>query len=259
MLTIADLRQRMGREQKLLLLFVALAALGWAFAALAIDMTEGETATFDQMVTVMFRVPSDLSQAIGPAWLTSAMIDLTALGSVAVLTLVSVLAVAFLLFRGRQRLAVMMAGATLGGAVLSVVLKDLFARPRPTIVPHLVDVNTLSFPSGHAINSAIVYLTIALVMARNFEDRATRVFILASATVLVFVIGVTRVFLGVHYPSDVLAGWMVGSAWALAMGALARELQHEHKVEPPEAPAHQPLVTDTDTGTYTDTGTETAD
>jgi undecaprenyl-diphosphatase len=147
-----------------------------------------------------------------------------------------VMAVALLLFRQRYHLAAMMAAATGGGALASMVLKSLFARPRPAIVPHLIDVSTLSFPSGHATNSAIVYLSIALVLARNFADRPTRVFILASAVGLVVVIGVTRVYLGVHYPSDVAAGWMAGAAWALAMGAITRRLQVEHKVEQPEAP-----------------------
>lgn len=241
-MTFTDLRNRLAREQKLLVLFLMSAALMWAFVGLADEMSEGETASFDRAITLAFRVPGDMARPIGPTWLRDAMIDLTALGSVAVLTLVSVMAVALLLFRQRYRMAAMMAAATGGGAIASMVLKSLFARPRPDIVPHLVEVNTLSFPSGHATNSAIVYLSIALVLARNFEDRATRVFILVSAVALVVAIGVTRVFLGVHYPSDVAAGWMAGAAWALAMGAIARRLQVEHKVEQPEAKQPQATV-----------------
>lgn len=234
-MTFTDLRNRLAREQKLLLLFLLAAAFLWAFVALADEMVEGETASLDRTLTLLLRVPGDTAQPIGPGWLTDAMIDLTALGSVAVLTLVSLMAVALLLFRQRLHMAAMMAAATGGGALASMVLKSLFARPRPDIVPHLIEVNTLSFPSGHATNSAIVYLSIALVLARNFADRPTRVFILVSAVALVMVIGTTRVFLGVHYPSDVAAGWMVGAAWALAMGAITRKLQVEHKVEQPEA------------------------
>lgn len=236
-MTFTDLRNRLAREQKLLLLFLAAAGLLWAFVGLADEMMEGETASFDRTITLLLRVPGNTTQPIGPAWLVDAVIDLTALGSVPVLMLVAVMAVALLLFRQRYRLAGMMAAATGGGALASMVLKGLFARPRPDIVPHLVEVNTLSFPSGHATNSAIVYLSIALVLARNFADRPTRVFILVSAVALVVVIGATRVFLGVHYPSDVAAGWMVGASWALAMGAITRRLQAEHKVEQPEAKA----------------------
>ncbi len=234
-MTFTDLRARLAREQKLLVAFLVAAGMVWAFVKLADEMGEGETAAFDRTITLLFRVPGDTAQPIGPTWLAQSVIELSALGSVVVLTLVSVMAVALLLFRKRYRLAAMMAAATGGGAILGAALKGMFARPRPNIVPHLVEVNTLSFPSGHATNSAIVYLSIALVLARNFEDRPTRVFILLSAVTLVIAIGLTRVFLGVHYPSDVVAGWMLGAAWALAMGAIARRLQVEHKVEQPEA------------------------
>lgn len=230
-----NLRTRLAREQRLLAMFMLIAGFVWAFVKLAGEMVEGETLGVDRAITLLFRQPGNPAVPIGPGWLRDGMIDLTALGSVAVLTLVSVMAVLALLVRRRWRLALMMAAATGGGAIASTVLKGLFARPRPEIVPHLVEVNTLSFPSGHATNSAIVYLTIALVLARNFQDRATRVFILVSAVALVMAIGLTRVFLGVHYPTDVLAGWLVGAAWALAMGAITARLQVRNKVEPPEA------------------------
>lgn len=247
-MTFTNLRAHWAREQKWLLLFLASAALVWAFVKLAGEMVEGETGSFDRAITLAFRVPGNPAQPIGPAWLPGTMIDLSALGSVVVLTLVSLLAVALLLFRKRHGLAVVMAAATGGGALASMLLKDLFARPRPDIVPHLVEVNTMSFPSGHATNSAIVYLTVAMVLARNFEDRPTRLFILASAVALVIAVGVTRVFLGVHYPSDVVAGWMAGAAWALAMGAVTARLQRQHAVEQPEEPQHKPAAAERPAG-----------
>ena len=111
--------------------------------------------------------------------------------------------------------------------------KALFARPRPEVVPHLVEVNSLSFPSGHSLNSAIVYLTLGVLIARSFEERSARVFTIGTAALLVLTIGFTRVYLGVHFPSDVLGGWTVGAAWALVMGMLASVLQRSRKIEQP--------------------------
>nr|WP_247718202.1 phosphatase PAP2 family protein [Qipengyuania proteolytica] len=166
------------------------------------------------------------------------MRDLTALGGVTVLTLVSILAVAFLLTRGRVKQALYTALATGGGAAFGTALKSLFARARPEVVPHLVEVNSLSFPSGHSMNSAIVYLTLAVMISRSFEERKPRIFVIGVAALLVVTIGFTRLYLGVHYPTDVLGGWTVGAAWALAMGLIATRLQAQRKIEQPgEDPA----------------------
>ena len=113
------------------------------------------------------------------------------------------------------------------------ILKALFARERPEIVPHLVEVHSLSFPSGHSMNSAIVYLTLAVLIARGYEERRTRSFVIGAAALLVLLIGVTRIYLGVHYPSDVLGGWTVGAAWALLTGLIATNLQQRHRIEGP--------------------------
>ncbi|MBD3728591.1 MAG: phosphatase PAP2 family protein [Sphingomonadales bacterium] len=235
---IALIRQYLRREQRLLLLLLVGAALIAGFLKLAGEMAEGDTSAFDKAFLVALRTPGDLSVPIGPHWLLSAMRDITALGGVTVLTLVSILAVAFLLIRGRWRQAVMTTLATGGGAALGGLLKSLFARPRPEVVPHLVEVNSLSFPSGHSLNSAIVYLTLAVLIARSFEERSARVFTITVAAILVLTIGFSRLYLGVHYPSDVLGGWTLGAAWALAMGLVASRLQREHKIEEPEeAPA----------------------
>nr|WP_247713925.1 phosphatase PAP2 family protein [Qipengyuania xiamenensis] len=161
------------------------------------------------------------------------MRDLTALGGVTVLTLVAVLAVAFLLTRGRIRQAFYTALATGGGAIFGKILKSLFARERPEVVPHLVEVHSLSFPSGDSMNSAIVYLTLAVMLSRTFEDRRSRIFVIGVAALLVLTIGFTRLYLGVHYPTDVLGGWTVGATWALAMGLIATRLQEDRKMEQP--------------------------
>ena len=124
--------------------------------------------------------------------------------------------------------------------MISGLLKGMFARPRPEVVPHLVEVTSMSFPSGHSLNSAIIYLTLAVMIARSFEDRASRVFTLTVAVMLVLAIGCTRVILGVHFPSDVLGGWTLGAAWALMVGLVATSLQRTHKIEEPDGSIAEP-------------------
>ena len=225
---------RLRREQWLLAMFLGGALLLFAFLELAGEMSEGETSAFDKAILIGLRHADDLAQPIGPAFLKSSMIDITALGGTTVLTLFAILAISFLLLRGRWRQALLAAFATGGGAIMGKVLKSLFARPRPEVVPHLVEVTSLSFPSGHSMNSAIVYLTLAVLLARSFEEQKLRAFTIGVAVILVLTIGFSRIYLGVHYPSDVLAGWSIGAAWALVMGLIATVLQRQHKIEQPD-------------------------
>ncbi len=233
-LSLEDARPR--REHRLLIWLLTALAMLTGFAALAGEMTEGETSYFDRMIELAFRHSDNLAQPVGPAFLKTAMIDLTAMGSETILTLTTLAAVAFLLLRKRGRQALLLAVAVGGGAIISGILKGQFARPRPDIVPHLVPVSSGSFPSGHAMNSAIVYLTIAVLVARSYKESRTRLFIVGLAAIMTFTIGVSRVYLGVHWPSDVIAGWLVGGGWALAMGLLATMLQRKHKIEQPAEP-----------------------
>lgn len=230
---LASLKTYIHREQRLLIGLLIGAALASGFIKLAGEMTEGETQAFDVAFLKALRMDGDLASPLGPTWLLSTMRDLTALGGVTVLTLVAVLAVAFLLTRGRIRQAFYTALATGGGAIFGKILKSLFARERPEVVPHLVEVHSLSFPSGHSMNSAIVYLTLAVMLSRTFEDRRSRIFVIGVAALLVLTIGFTRLYLGVHYPTDVLGGWTVGATWALAMGLIATRLQEDRKMEQP--------------------------
>ncbi|MEO6387588.1 MAG: phosphatase PAP2 family protein [Croceibacterium sp.] len=229
----ATIRAKLGREQRLLLGLIAALLLAWGFGALGGEVTDGETSAFDKKIELFFRHSDDLARTIGPDWLRSAAIDLTALGSETILTLVAVAGVAFLLLRKRRRQGALLAFAIGGGAIVSGLLKHAYDRARPDIVPHLVPVSSASFPSGHAMNSAIVYLTIAALVARSYKEPATRYFIVLLAVLLTGLIGTTRVFLGVHWPSDVIAGWLVGAAWALAMGMLGSLLQKQRKIEQP--------------------------
>lgn len=230
---LSTLKTYIHREQGLLIGLLVGAALIGGFIKLAGEMLEGDTQAFDIAFLKALRVPGDLATPIGPSWLLDSMRDITALGGVTVLTLVSALAIAFLLMRVRVKQALYTALATGGGAAIGRLLKSLFARERPEVVPHLVEVTSLSFPSGHSMNSAIVYLTLAVMISRSFDERRARIFTISTAALLVLAIGFSRLYLGVHYPTDVLGGWTVGASWALAMGLIATRLQERHQIEEP--------------------------
>lgn len=170
---------------------------------------------FDPAILKALRTPGDLAQPIGPAWLHDTMVDITALGGGTVLTLVVIAVVALMIARRLWWTATLVAVATLTGSQLVAVLKEHVGRPRPALVDHLVQASGLSFPSGHAANSAIVYLTVALLASQVAHGRAVRTTLIVLAALLVIAIGASRVYLGVHWPSDVLAGWSFGSLWAL--------------------------------------------
>ena len=164
---------------------------------------------------------------IGPSWLRIAALDLTALGSGTVLGLFVAAIAGFLLLQGLRRTAAFIVVASVGGWVLNALLKEFFRRPRPYAVPHLSQVMSLSFPSGHAMTSAAVYLTLGALLMRVADRRATKIYCMTCAMVMAALIGITRVYLGVHYPTDVLAGWLVGLSWALVCWMVERALEHK--------------------------------
>lgn len=196
-------------------------ALGFVALAVGIALLIGFAIarypfSLDRSLLLAFRDAGDLSRPVGPDWLRHAMIDFTALGGGTVLTTIVVLTLGLLAVRRLWLTAGMVLAATLAGSILSAQAKLLFGRPRPELVDHLVEVHGLSFPSGHATNSAIIYLTLALLISQVVPGRRTRSYIIGVAVLLTGIIGVSRVYLGVHWPSDVLAGWTIGSCWALA-------------------------------------------
>ena len=209
-------RRLLSIERALLVTLLLIGGALFAFFQLASEVSEGDTLALDRAILVGLRTPGNPAVPIGPHWLPEAMTDLTAFGSPTGLLLVCAVLIVYLLLARRLRTALFVFAASAGGMALGSLLKHVYARPRPTIVPHLVDVTSTSFPSGHATDSAMVYLTLAALLARTVPERAVRIYIIGVAILLTLLIGCSRVFLGVHYPSDVVAGWTLGAAWALA-------------------------------------------
>jgi undecaprenyl-diphosphatase len=144
----------------------------------------------------------------------------------------TILAVTYLLLARQRVIALFTFLSILGGWVVSNILKLGVARPRPDIVPHLVEVNDLSFPSGHAMLSAVTYLTLGALLSRAEQYRSTRIFLLAAGIFLTLIIGLSRIYLGVHYPTDVLGGWCAGAVWAAGCWMLARRFISREPAKP---------------------------
>lgn len=208
---------------------IAIAVIG--FTTLAILISAGYAPPFDEWLLRSLRRPDDPAVPIGPRWLGEVGRDLTALGGFTVLGLVTGAVAGFLYMAGKYHALFLLIASTFGGLGLSTLLKECFERPRPNIVPHLSYVMTSSFPSGHSMLAAVVYLTLGTLLAELVERRALKVYALAIAFIVTVLIGASRVFLGVHWPTDVLAGWCAGLAWALTCGLAAHILRKRGAVE----------------------------
>ncbi|MBU2292469.1 MAG: phosphatase PAP2 family protein [Alphaproteobacteria bacterium] len=207
--------------------FLVASAGLWAFLTIAGEMQEGETRALDERLLLMLRTPGHPDNPLGPRWVEEAMRDITALGGFTVLTLVGVVGVIALARARRWRSALILAGVSLGAELTSDLLKLLYARPRPDLTAQGSYVYTHSFPSGHSTVSTAIYFTLAALLAGAVARRGSRALILMTTALLVFSIGLSRVYLGVHWPTDVVAGWVVGSMWAAAGWRLLR-LTREH-------------------------------
>lgn len=211
------------REITPLVGLLGIALFSLVFAELADDVGEGDTRAFDERILLALRT-SDPADPLGPAWFEQSVADITALGGFAVLTLVTLLVFGYLLVLKKWGGALLLLIATLGGTALSEGLKLGFNRPRPDLVAHVVEATSMSFPSGHAMLSAATYLTLGALLARTQERRRLRGYILGAAILLTLLIGASRVYLGVHWPTDVLAGWCLGAAWAMLCWSVAHWL-----------------------------------
>jgi undecaprenyl-diphosphatase len=221
------------REFAVLATLALAAAAVWGFMALADEVLEGETHALDEAILLALRSATDPSDPLGPGWLEELMRDITALGSTGVLTFITLAVAGFLALDRKSHAALFVVVAVGGGMLLSTALKLGFDRPRPDLVPHGSIVYTASFPSGHSMLAAVVYLTLGALLARVQPRFVLKLYLLGLAILLTVAVGTSRVYLGVHWPTDVLAGWAVGAAWALFCWAAALWLQRRGQVESP--------------------------
>jgi undecaprenyl-diphosphatase len=227
------------KELKLLVVLLAVALWAWALVLVLAAVGFARIQSFDEHVLLWFRRPENLAVPVGPHWLLDAAREITALGSATILLFVTLSVVGYLWLERRYGLLALVLASTFGGVLIATLLKDVLGRPRPTVVPHLVAVTSPSFPSGHSMLSTTVYLTLGALLTRVPADRATKLYFVLLPSMLVVSIGLSRIYLGVHYPSDVLGGWVGGLVWALACLVVARELERRRVITPGEAPPGQ--------------------
>lgn len=207
-------------EFKIVILFLLIVSGTLAFGHLAQEISEGDTAIFDLSLLHLIRTAGK-----DVRWMDEVARDLTALGSTAVIVLVTSGAVLYLLLAKERISALLLCVSVIGGQVLSSALKVLFARPRPDIVA-LSDHVSASFPSGHAMLSTVTYLTVGILLSRAQGSRPTQIFPLLVSLIVIVLVGISRVYLGLHWPTDVLGGWCVGSVWALFTWVIFMEVKH---------------------------------
>ncbi|RUT89858.1 MULTISPECIES: phosphatase PAP2 family protein [unclassified Mesorhizobium] len=212
-------------EFPVLLAGLVIAAGLWGFEELMEIARATTPHAFDTEILLAFRQAGRPDSPIGPLWLQGAMRDITSLGSGSVLVLIVTAVIVYLLLIRRTATALFIFVAVAGGQVLSSLLKAGIDRPRPELVSHLVNETTLSFPSGHAMLSAVTYLTLGALAARFLPGRTTKIYVLSLAVLTTLLVGISRIYLGVHWPSDVLAGWCAGFVWAMLCWLAARAWQ----------------------------------
>jgi undecaprenyl-diphosphatase len=208
---------------------LAIALLLAAFVLLTVLVLGGATTGFDHAIMVALRDAD--GSGIGPGWLSKAMLNWSALGSGHNVTIIVIVAALGLLISKRPREAGVVIACSLGTSILVNTLKPIFERARPSIVQHIDTVTGFSFPSGHTTTATAIYATLGVLVASGVQERRLKIFVFAISAFIPLLVGSTRVFLGVHYPTDVLGGWCLGLAWALALGVINDMLQRRGMVE----------------------------
>jgi len=223
---------RIAQDEPVQVLLVALGVVAgtWIFVELTGEVLEGDTQAFDRWFVQALRSPEDPAWPRGPRWLVEVGRDVTAFGSPMVVALLTAAVLGYLWLQRRYGALWFVVVATIGGGLLSRLLKEVFARERPEPLPCLW-VSSPSFPSGHAVLAAVVYLTLGILLARLEPRLLLKTYFLGVMMALAFLVGLSRVYLGVHYPTDVLAGWTVGLVWGLLCWLAAWYLQRRGAVE----------------------------
>ncbi len=218
-------------DRRVLIAFLAVTVLLAGVGNLASEVVEGDTLAFDRWLIAGLRDSADPGQPLGPWWLKKVMVDLTALGGGPFLTLLTLVAAGFLIAARKWGMAVFVVLAIAGGGLVGNLLKWIFVRARPDLVPHLVSVDSASFPSAHAMNSAVTFLTLGVLLSRTQRAWRLKAYLIGTAVFLTLIVGFSRVYLGVHWPTDVVAGWAVGAAWAILCSLIAARLQDRQTIE----------------------------
>jgi len=220
-----------NRELPILIALFAIMALLWGFAVLTQMALEDHPHELDRTLLLSMRTATDLSDPIGPGWVEEIGRDFTALGGNAVLILLTMAVIGYLLLDRKPRVVLVVLIATLGALTVNNLLKKTIDRDRPDLVPHGSIIYTASFPSGHSMLAASTYLTLGALLTQLQRRKVIKAYILMVCITITLLVGVSRVYLGVHWPTDVLAGWAAGAGWALGCWLLARWLQLHHKIE----------------------------
>jgi undecaprenyl-diphosphatase len=219
----AILTRRLWLQPRFLCVLLALTSTLLLFSGVAEEVGKGETRATDTAILLALH-PADPDSSLDPRWLQEAARDITALGSSVVLGLIVLSTCGFLLVARRYREAIWVLVAPALGVVIISLLKLHFDRQRPDVIPHGIDVSGASFPSAHAMLSTIVYLTLASVLASSAVRSRLKLYVLCIAVLLSVLVGLSRIYLGVHWPSDVMAGWAAGTGWAVAAWAVAEAM-----------------------------------
>ena len=221
---------RLARTELAALGALLIIGLGAAtFLDLAADMREGDGQAFDQAVLSWLRPYADPTRPWGPWWLKEAADDLTSLGGISVLGLFATVVVLFLVIEKKRLSAVLLVLGLIGGVLLSEGLKAVFQRERPPVAYQAVETINASFPSGHALLSAVFYLSLGVMLSRAFPRRRLKAYVLGVAIAMTVLVGVTRVYLGAHWATDVFAGWSVGAAWAMALWLVSYAVERRQR------------------------------
>lgn len=218
-------------ELSSLFVFAIVVAGVWALAELADEVIEGSTRNLDRDILLLLRAGS-VDNPVGPDWVEEVMRDLTALGGIAVLTLTTVAVIGYFALQRKYGSMLYVIVTVGGGLVVSSAAKEAFDRPRPDLVPYGSLVHTASFPSGHSMMAAVAYLTLGVLVARTLSRTRLKVYVLMLAVIATLLVGISRVYLGVHWPTDVVAGWQAGVVWASVCMLGARYLARRGQVEP---------------------------